>query len=87
MKDIKEYWLNSPLIARICFWILLFIGVAFLISSFVLPPLGVIDNSVLAALGEVQGFASIGLGFECIFKGKTVKMSKGNTTIEVNKNE
>jgi len=83
MAEIKSYWSNAPKFARILFWVLLFIGAGFVIGSFFIPPMGVIDSSVLAAFGEMQGFASLGVGFECVYLGMEVKLQKGDTEIIV----
>lgn len=38
--------------------IMAFIGVAFFAASFIVPPLGVIDTSVLSAVGILFGFTA-----------------------------
>jgi len=40
-------------------WICLIISVSLIIASFVLPPIGIIDNSVLAAVGELFAFGTL----------------------------
>ena len=86
-KKIKEYWGNSPKQARILFWIFLGISTILIIGSFFVPPMGKIDPSVLQGVGEIQGFASLGVGFECILEGMNVTLQKGDTTINVSRNE
>ena len=86
-KKIKEYWKNGPFWAKILFWVFLTIGAALIIASWFVPPMGVIDGSVLAAFGEIQGFASLGLGFEAIYEGMNVTLSKGDTRIDVSREE
>lgn len=86
-KKIKEYWGNSPKWARILFWIFLGISTILIIGSFFVPPMGTIDPSVLQGVGEIQGFASLGVGFECILEGMNVTLQKGDTTINVSRNE
>lgn len=86
-KKIKEYWGNSPKWARILFWIFLGISTILIIGSFFVPPMGTIDSSVLQGVGEIQGFASLGVGFECILEGMNVTLQKGDTTINVSRNE
>lgn len=86
-KKIKEYWGNSPKWARILFWIFLGLSACLVTGSFFVPPMGSIDPSVLKAVGELQGFASLGVGFECIFAGMDVTLQKGDTTINVSRNE
>ena len=82
-KRLKEYWQNGPKWARILFWVFLGIGTGLIIGSWFVPPMGIIDSSVLAAFGEVQGFASLGVGFECIFEGMDVSLQKGDTQIDI----
>lgn len=83
MPKLKKYWGNSPKWARILFWIFLSVGVGLIIGSFFVPPVGVIDSSILQAVGEIQGFAALGVGFECIFTGMHVSLEKGDTKIDV----
>lgn len=87
MEKLEEYWGNSPKWTRILFWIFLGISAALIIGSFFVPPMGQIDPSVLQAVGELQGFAALGVGFECIFTGMTVSLEKGDTKINVSKKE
>lgn len=76
MKDIIE---DTPL-----WWKLLLIFNALLIlTSFLLPPTGVVHNSVLTAVGELGGFALLGMIPHYLKVGKSVKVSKGDTTIEL----
>ena len=83
MAKLKEYWGNSPKWARILFWVFLGISTALIVGSFFVPPMGQIDSSVLQAVGEIQGFAALGVGFECIFTGMSVSLEKGDTKINV----
>lgn len=85
MAKLKEYWGNNPKWARILFWVFLGISASLIIGSFFVPPMGVIDSSVLSAVGELQGFAALGVGFECIFTGMNVSLEKGDTKINVSR--
>lgn len=38
--------------------VMAFFGAAFFVASFIVPPLGVIDSSVLTAVGELFGFTA-----------------------------
>lgn len=87
MSELKKYWGNSPRWARILFWVFLGISTILIIGSFFVPPMGTIDPSVLQGVGEIQGFASLGVGFECILEGMNVTLQKGDTTINVSRNE
>lgn len=54
MKECKECWKED-----IWLKILTITSVALIISSFIVPPLGIIDGSVLAAVGELTGLGSL----------------------------
>ena len=48
-------------------------GVALLIASFAVPPLGIIDSSILAAVGEVFTFSGALIGIDYTYKYKRYK--------------
>lgn len=48
-------------------------AVALLVASFVLPPSGVIDNSVIAAVGEIFAFAALSAFKQEVSTTKTIK--------------
>lgn len=52
------------------------------VVSFIVPPTGVIDPSVLAAVGEMFAFAALINGVYMFDKGADVKIRHGDTTIE-----
>lgn len=54
------------------------VGCSLLIASFVVPPLGVVDNSVLAALGELLTFAGACLGMREYYalRGRELDLKK-----------
>lgn len=63
--------------------ILTIVGSGLLIAGFVVPPLGVIDSSVLVAFGETSTFVAAILGIDYnykyqIYKSKTENNSKQN---------
>lgn len=58
-----------------------------LIVGFLLPPPGVIDASVIQAVGELMGFAAIWMLPKAITAGKNIKLEHGSTTITVNNQE
>lgn len=49
---------------------LVFFGVGLLTASFIVPPLGVIHSSILAATGEVFTFAGCLIGIDYSYKYK-----------------
>jgi hypothetical protein len=83
MRDI----LRNATIGNVWFHILAAISVILLIASWFVPPMAVIDASVLAAVGELFAFAALGTVIHAINKGRQVKMTHGSTTLAVNKED
>lgn len=52
-------------------------------TSFFIPPMGVIDGSVLAGTGEIFAFAALGTVIKAIDKGVDAQVQHNNTTITV----
>lgn len=69
------------------FWLCIGVSAILLIVSFVLPPAGSIDPSVMGGVGELFAFASLGTVIEAIEKGRDVSVSHGNTTLTLNNQE
>lgn len=63
----KKTKLNLQLLAAV---VLCIIGAGLLIAGFCVPPLGVIDSSVLVAFGETCTFAGALFGVEYNYKYK-----------------
>ena len=60
------------------------VAFSLLIVGFLLPPPGIIDQSVIQAVGEILGFAAIWMLPEAITAGKNIKLEHGNSTITIN---
>ena len=69
------------------FLVCLLTSVGLILASFVTPPMWIIDGSVLAATGELFGFASLGEVAAAIERGHSASISHGNTQIEIRKEE
>lgn len=65
------------------FLICLLVSVFLLVVSFFTPPKWVIDATILAAVGELFGFAALGEIVAAIERGKTAKITKGDITLSV----
>lgn len=74
---------NSYVAHNLWFYIFSVVAVGLLIASFIVPPTGVIDPSVLAATGEIFAFAALGAVLKAIDKGVDAKVQRGNTTLVV----
>ena len=68
------------------FYLTLAISLLLIIGGFLLPPMGIIDGSVLTAVGELLMFgllAQLPALIDAAKNGKSVKISKGDFTAEV----
>lgn len=66
------------------FYITFVLSVALIVGGFFCPPMGVIDGSVLTAVGLLILFATIEKIPEAVKAGKSFKVSKGDFSAEVN---
>lgn len=80
----KTFW-NNYLARNLWFHVLTSIAIILLIASWFVPPMAIVDGSVLAAVGEIFGFAALGAVIKAIEEGRTASITHGNTTISVNK--
>ena len=67
-------------------YLTLAISLLLIIGGFLLPPMGIIDGSVLTAVGELLMFgvlAQVPALIDAAKNGKSVKISKGDFTAEV----
>lgn len=67
-------------------WFHIFASTAIILiaASFIIPPIGIIDSSVLGAVGELAGFGALWEVHIAIKKGLDAKISHHDTTIEIN---
>ena len=65
------------------FHILLTVSVLLIIGGFFVPPIGVIDGSVLSAVGLLLMFATIEKLPEAIKSGRNIKLQKGDSSVEI----
>ena len=64
-------------------WIFSLSSVGLFAASFLVPPLGAIDPSVLKAVALLFAFGALAEAREAIREGLGVKLTHGQTTIEV----
>lgn len=70
--------------ADVWFHIFAIISIILIVTSFFIPPTGVIDSSVFAGVGELFGFGALWEVHIAIKKGTDAKVTHNNTTIEIN---
>lgn len=83
MKEFYKNYLKSNLF----FWLFSIIGVILIVAAFLLPPLSVIDNSVLIAVGEINGFIALGAVIKAIDKGVDATFKHNGTELDITSNK
>lgn len=82
----KKFYLNF-LRSNLYFWFFGGVSVLLIVFSFFIPPLAVVDGSILAATGELFGFAALGAVVHAMDKGKTASVSHGQTILTIGDKE
>lgn len=75
--------MKHPKLHNVVFIVCLLISAALLVAGFLVPPTGVIDPSVLTAVGELFAFAALSQLPFVIASGKGITLNHGNTSISV----
>ena len=65
------------------FYINLVVSILLIVGGFFCPPMGSIDGSVLTAVGLLLLFSFVEKLPEAIAAGKSVRISKGDASLEV----
>ena len=76
----RSFWLS-----RMTFIICFFVSVGLIVGGFFVPPMGIIDGSVLTAVGELMLFPTLLYAFSAFELGTKIKFQKGDTSIEVHR--
>ncbi len=71
-------------LCKIVFVVCLAVSIGLIIGGFLMPPTGVIDGSILKAVGELMIFAALAFGWRAVELGYDLKINHGNTTLELN---
>lgn len=75
---VKNATMKNP-----AFWVCLTISIALIAGGFFTPPMAKIDGSVLTAVGELFGFATLEVVIIAIKKGIDARVTHGKTTVAV----
>ena len=67
--------------------VLAIVAITLIISGFLVPPLGVIDGSVLTAVGEIVFLVTIFFVWDSVTKGKIAKIKKGDLEASISDND
>lgn len=69
---------------KISFTLCLLVSISLIVGGFLVPPTGIIDGSVLKAMGMLILFAVIDMIPKILTAEKNIKISKGDISIDVN---
>ena len=75
------------ILSRITFAVCFFVSVGLIIAGFFVPPMGVIDGSVLTAIGVLLLFPTLLYAYRALELGLSVKFQKGDTSVEISQHE
>lgn len=78
-KDVKS--------SRIAAIVLSAISVVLIVGGFFVPPMGVIDGSVLTAVGLLLAFGALFAVIDAMSLGIDAKLKHNDTSIEINNDE
>lgn len=78
---IREYIVNN-----LAFWVCALVSIGLIIGGFFVPPLGAIDGSVLKAVGELFGFATLWIVYVSVKEGVEAHIKKGDLDISIDTN-
>lgn len=79
IDDCKQCWK-----ADIWLKILTLVSIGLVIGSFIVPPLGIIDGSVLAAVGELTGIGALWEFSKAMSKNTSAKVRIKEIELELN---
>ncbi len=83
VREFREMTSRISAVTSIALMICLGTTIALFILSAVMPPIGSVDPSMFKAAGYMAGFATIFVFREAIREGLGVKLTHGDTTIEI----
>lgn len=83
MREFRTITKRVSTSTTIALWVCLLTTIALFITSALVPPKGVIDPSMFKAAGYLVGFATLIVIREAIREGLGVKLTHGNSSLEI----
>ena len=83
MREFYRNYLKSNLF----FWLFSGIGLLLIIIAFFIPPAAQIHQSVLIAVGEINGFIALGAVIKAIDNGGSATFHHNNTELTITSDE
>ena len=83
MREFYKNYLES----NTFFWLFSIIGLLLIIVAFFVPPTAYIEQSVLIAVGEINGFIALGAVIKAIDKGRSASIKHNGTELDITGNK
>ena len=83
MREFYKNYLES----NTFFWLFSIIGLLLIIIAFFVPPAAYIEQSVLIAVGEINGFIALGAVIKAIDKGRSASIKHNGTELDITGNK
>lgn len=83
VREFRAMTKRVSISTTIALWVCLVMTIAMFVVSLFIPPWGVIDASIFKAAGFMFAFASLFELREAIREGLGVKLTHGETTVEI----
>ncbi|MBO4906234.1 MAG: hypothetical protein J5486_04245 [Bacteroidaceae bacterium] len=62
------------------------VAILLIVAGFIVPPMGIIDGSVLTAVGELVIFPALAFGMRAVELGYDLRLVRGTTSMEFSSN-
>lgn len=83
MREFYKNYISNNLF----FWLFSGIGLLLIIIAFFIPPTAYIEQSVLYAVAEINGFIALGAVLKAIDNGKSATFQHNNTSVTITNND
>jgi len=77
--------LKQATIGNLWFKVLSGFAMVLIVAGFLVPPMGIIDGSVLTAVGEIFAFAAVNTALKAMDQGFSAKVRHKKTTLSLDK--
>lgn len=77
-KILNTHWI-------IAFWITLCVSLGLIIGGFFVPPKGIIDGSILTAIGIIFLWPVLSFGARAVESGRVAKLNFGHNSVSIGK--
>jgi hypothetical protein len=83
MREFRAITRRVSTSTTVALWVCLAVTIGLFIASACIPPYCVVDPSMFKAAGYLSGFATLFVAREAIREGLGVKLTHGDTTVQV----